>query len=46
MSEKDKTLNRLYLMVRNPNDIMKGYVWATHDELEMYHKQGYIRLNK
>ena len=39
-------LNRLYLLVRDPNDIMKDYVWATSDELGYYYKQGYVRLNK
>jgi hypothetical protein len=39
-------LNRLYLMVRDKDDIMKDFVWATHDELSHYRSQGYMRLNK
>lgn len=41
-----KNRNRLYLMVRDPDDIMKDYVWSTMDELSMYREQGYQRLNK
>ena len=38
--------NKLYLMVRDPNDIMTDFVWATIDELSHYREQGYQRLNK
>ena len=41
-----KKRNRLYLMVKDPNDIMRDYVWATMDELSYYREQGYQRLNK
>lgn len=39
-------LNRLYLMVRDKDNIMDDFVWATHDELSLYREQGYVRLNK
>jgi hypothetical protein len=41
-----KKINRLYLMVRDRDNIMDDFVWATHDELDLYRKQGYLRLNK
>ena len=41
-----KKLDRLYLMVIDPDNIMKDYVWCTVDELPMYREQGYQRINK
>jgi hypothetical protein len=41
-----KKTNRLYLMVQDKDNIMKDFVWATHDELEHYRYQAYVRLNK
>jgi hypothetical protein len=41
-----KRTNRLYLMVRDKDNIMDDFVWATHSELEMYRGKGYVRLNK
>jgi hypothetical protein len=33
-------------MVKDPNDIMAAFKWATNDELASYREQGYQRLKK
>lgn len=39
-----KKSNRLYLLVMDQDNIMKDYVWSTHDELQTYEEHGYMRL--
>lgn len=41
-----KHLGKVFLMVKDPDDIMKDYVWVTEKELTKYKKLGYKRLKK
>jgi len=32
-------------MVKDPNDVMKDFVWSTDNEVKHYRKLGYVKLN-